>query len=345
MGCSFSGLNAIYSAANGGGDVWINENRFRILKQLGEGGFTFVYLVKEIVADAAVSSGGLAAKKFIDPSHLSNDGMYALKKVLIQSDEQLALVRQEVHVSSLFNHPNLLPLLDHAIITVKGAQNGSMNHEAYLLFPVHLDGTLLDDIKSMKAKKDFFPTPTLLQIFRQICTGLNHMHIFDPPYAHNDVEPGNILITHKQGKPPIAILMDFGSSQPARKQIRSHSEAQQLQAWAAEHCSALYRAPELWDCSNHADVDERTDVWSLGCTLYAMMYGESPFEYAQGESEDSLKEAIIGAQIKRPTNVGSSYPDQLHQFVVWLLQPQPAIRPHVNDILVHVDKLIAKFST
>ena len=42
-----------------------------------------------------------------------------MKKVLIQSKEQLDLVREEIRVSSLFNHPNLLPLLDHAIIAVK----------------------------------------------------------------------------------------------------------------------------------------------------------------------------------------------------------------------------------
>ena len=47
------------------------------------------------------------------------DGTYALKKVLIQSSEQLELVREEIRVSSLFSHPNLLPLLDHAIIAVK----------------------------------------------------------------------------------------------------------------------------------------------------------------------------------------------------------------------------------
>lgn len=47
------------------------------------------------------------------------DGTYAMKKVLIQNKEQLELVREEIRVSSLFSHPNLLPLLDHAIIPVK----------------------------------------------------------------------------------------------------------------------------------------------------------------------------------------------------------------------------------
>lgn len=71
MGCSFSGLNALYDSVNGGGDVWINENRYRILRQLGEGGFAYVYLVKEMVTtDASAAAGGLA-NKVKDPSHLS----------------------------------------------------------------------------------------------------------------------------------------------------------------------------------------------------------------------------------------------------------------------------------
>lgn len=48
-----------------------------------------------------------------------DDGTYAMKKIIIQTEEQLELVRQEIRVSSLFSHPNLLPLLDHAIIPVK----------------------------------------------------------------------------------------------------------------------------------------------------------------------------------------------------------------------------------
>jgi serine/threonine kinase 16 len=55
------------------------------------------------------------------------------------------------------------------------------------------------------------------------------MHNFDPSYAHNDVKPGNVLLTHRQGKSPLAILMDFGSARPAKRQIRSRSEALQLQ--------------------------------------------------------------------------------------------------------------------
>ncbi|KAK4395769.1 Serine/threonine-protein kinase [Sesamum angolense] len=335
MGCSFSGLNALYDAVNGGGDVWINENRFRILRQLGEGGFAFVFLVKELLSDPSNPADGIS-RKIKDPSHVSES--------FIQNNEQLELVREEIRVSSQFSHPNLLPLLDHAIIAVKASQDQSWKHEAYLLFPVHLDGTLLDNAKAMKAKKEFFSTADVLQIFRQLCAGLKHMHSFDPPYAHNDVKPGNVLVTYRKGQAPLATLMDFGSARPARKQIRTRSEALQLQEWASEHCSAPFRAPELWDCPSHADLDERTDIWSLGCTLFAIMYGESPFEYALGESGGSLQLAIVNAQIKWPSGPNPPYPDALHQFVTWMLQPQAAVRPRIDDIIIHVDKLITKFS-
>ncbi|XLU30621.1 hypothetical protein S245_066687, partial [Arachis hypogaea] len=44
----------------------------------------------------------------------------------------------------------------------------SWNHETYLLFPLHLDGTLLDNTKTMQARKESFPTSDVLQIFQQL---------------------------------------------------------------------------------------------------------------------------------------------------------------------------------
>ena len=72
MGCSFSGLNALYDVVNGRRDVWINENRFKIVRQLGEGGFAYVFLVKEVPTDnSSASAGDGLAKKVKDTLHLS----------------------------------------------------------------------------------------------------------------------------------------------------------------------------------------------------------------------------------------------------------------------------------
>lgn len=51
---------------------------------------------------------------------------------------------------------------------MQATQDQSWKHEAYLLFPVHLDGTLLDNATAMKAKKESFSTSDVLQIFRQV---------------------------------------------------------------------------------------------------------------------------------------------------------------------------------
>lgn len=51
-----------------------------------------------------------------------------------------------------------------------------------------------------------------------------------------------------------------------------------VQEDAEAHCSAPYRAPELFDVPSQCVLDERVDVWSLGCLLYFIMYGISPFE-------------------------------------------------------------------
>lgn len=74
-------------------------------------------------------------------------------------------------------------------------------------------------------------------------------------------------------------------------------------------------------------------------------YGVSPFEYSLGESGGSLQLAAMSGQIKWPPGPNPPYPDSLHKFVTWMLQPNPALRPNMEDVCIHVEKLVAKFPT
>ena len=71
MGCTWSGLNALYEVVGSGTDVWVNKRRFRIQRRLGEGGFAFVYLVRE-------QPGEQRWEEPKDPSHISGAISHAL---------------------------------------------------------------------------------------------------------------------------------------------------------------------------------------------------------------------------------------------------------------------------
>lgn len=70
-----------------------------------------------------------------------------------------------------------------------------------------------------------------------------------------------------------AVLMDFGSAMPRLATPLTRQQALDLQEDAAAHCTATYRAPELFDVPTGLTIDlARSDVWSAGCLLFAAMY-------------------------------------------------------------------------
>jgi serine/threonine kinase 16 len=72
--------------------------------------------------------------------------------------------------------------------------------------------------------------------------------------------------------------MDLGSVAHDKVYINNRKEALALQEICAETCTAPFRAPELFEPNTGSLITENVDVWSLGCTVYALAYGESPFD-------------------------------------------------------------------
>lgn len=169
------------------------------------------------------------------------------------------------------------------------------------------------------------------------------------PYAHRDIKPGS-LVTHTadEGNVMIAddgitpVLMDFGSLVRARKYISSRQEALEVQETAEINSTMPYRAPELFDVKTGSTITEKVDVWSLGCTLFALLYGHSPFEPPTESSlvGDSIALAVTQGSFKFPEG---NYTDWGAKEVVrQCLVVDPDARPSVKEIRHLVDDIITR---
>lgn len=147
------------------------------------------------------------------------------------------------------------------------------------------------------------------------------------PFAHCDLKPANVMLS-RDGLP---VLCDLGSCRVAKLHAKNRKQALQIQDMAAEHCTLPYRAPELLDVETGSTIDERIDIWSLGCVLYAMLYGSSPFEKIEADSGASISLAISTGKYNFPND--DIYSDDVKDLIKFCLVVDPKERPRVEDVL------------
>ncbi|CAH7666623.1 NAK protein kinase [Phakopsora pachyrhizi] len=161
------------------------------------------------------------------------------------------------------------------------------------------------------------------------------------PWAHRDLKPANVMISD-DGEP---ILMDFGSAVRARVEISNRSIALQQQDLAAEHSSMPYRAPELFDVKTGETLTESVDIWSMGCLLYCLAYGHSPFETTDTvEQGGSVALAVMNGSWKFPNKDTRGYSDQLRNLIKEMLVLDPKSRPTIENVIDLVQKALNSLS-
>ena len=144
------------------------------------------------------------------------------------------------------------------------------------------------------------------------------------------------------------VLMDFGSLATAPTAVTSRTLALAIQDHAAETSTMPYRPPELFDVKTGSVVDEKVDVWSLGCTLFCALYGHSPFELATEESGGSLALAVCSGQFAfpQPGRLGGRAPGErdvseaIKGVVRMCLKVEPAERPNIGELIEEVESVI-----
>ncbi|XP_034982827.1 serine/threonine-protein kinase 16 isoform X2 [Zootoca vivipara] len=257
-----------------------------------------------------LGEGGFSYVDLVEGLH---DGrFYALKRIICHDKDDRQEAMHEVEMHLLFEHPNILTLCAHAMVE-KGSK-----HEAWLLLPFLKRGTLWQEVETLRDKDAFMPEERILAILHGICRGLQAIH--NKGYAHRDLKPTNVLLDDEDQP----LLMDLGSMNQAR-----------IEDWAAQRCTISYRAPELFTVERECVIDERTDIWSLGCVLYCMMFGEGPYDMIF-QKGDSVALAVQN-QLTVPQN--TRYSPALERLLSSTMVVNPQERPYIADIIGQLEAI------
>jgi len=216
----------------------ILDARYQVMKKLGEGGMSYVYLAKEI------SSGDTVAIKVLSP-RLASDR---------SSVERL---RREAGLAMRLDHPNVC-----RILRLGESEDGLI----YLVMPF-LKGELLSDREVRGGPMDMALGVTLL---KQMCAGLHHAH--ELQIIHRDLKPENVmLVPDDGGGAERAVVMDFGLA----KERRADPAIAKLTATGIILGTPEFMSPEQ---IRGKPLDARSDIYALGIVAFEMFTGKLPFQ-------------------------------------------------------------------
>jgi serine/threonine protein kinase len=185
----------------------------------------------------------------------------AVKENLFTTEEYARQFRLEAIILANLRHPNLPRVTDHFVIEDQGQ---------YLVMD-YIEG---EDLRQRMERVGKLSEDEVIMIGVAMCDALSYLHSRRPPILHRDVKPGNVKIT-PEGQ---IFLVDFGLAKVV--------QGSQVTTTGARAMTPGYSPPEQYGT---ARTDPRTDIYSLGATLYAALTGVIP--------EDGLARAMDNATL------------------------------------------------
>lgn len=157
-----------------------------------------------------------------------------------------------------------------------------------LIYPYYPYNSLFTIINNKYNNENgYFSELTCVKLFLGIVNGLKSIHLNG--FCHRDIKPNNILLNkitdNNSSYYYIPIIIDLGSCRPREFLVDSKSLSNDIQEDSERICTASYRPPELFEVPLNIYLDDRCDVWSLGCTFYFILFGISPFETVENGIE------------------------------------------------------------
>jgi tRNA A-37 threonylcarbamoyl transferase component Bud32 len=222
--------------------------------------------------EAKLGSGGMSTVYLAQDEVLDRPvAVKLLHREIVEEADQLERFRREARSAARLSHPNLVSVID------AGEDEG----RPYIVFE-YIEGQTL---KRRIQEEGGLPVDEAVAYAIEIGRGLTAAHA--RKLVHRDVKPQNVLID-PDGR---AKVTDFG--------IARSLESEGLTATGRVLGTTDYVSPEQ---AMGEDVDERSDVYSLGVVLYEMLTGEVPFraETQVGVAMKHVNEPLPDVQVKRP---------------------------------------------
>ncbi len=203
-----------------------------------------------------IGKGGMGS--VYEASHLRVYRKFAIKVLncTVVGDEKLmARFKREAMLGSRLGHDHIVPVLDFDY-TDKG--------NPYLVMELQQGKSLGEVMK----EEGTLPLVRACSVVQQVCRALSAAHA--EGVVHRDLKPDNIFLCPRQGGGEHVVVMDFGVS----KVLDSESI---LTEQSTVLGTPWYMSPEQ-AAGKSAEVDHRSDIFSLGVVFYQMLAGERPFE-------------------------------------------------------------------
>ncbi|HVZ15998.1 MAG TPA: serine/threonine-protein kinase, partial [Terriglobales bacterium] len=217
------------------------------------------------------------------------EAMKVLLPDLEGQEEVAARFLREIKLLAALNHPNIASL--HTALTI--------NNQLVMIME-YVEGITL----SSRLANGSIPVSDALNYIDQVLSALSYAH--QQRVIHRDIKPANMMLTPEG----VVKLMDFGIA-------RTEQEPAKLTAPGTTLGSINYMSPEQ---VKGAAIDERSDLYSVGISLYEMVTGEKPFH---GDSNFSIMAAHIQQTPTPPVQLQPHLPEGLNEIIMTSIAKAP----------------------
>ena len=211
------------------------------------------YFAERFQILSKLGAGGMGS--VYKAKHMLMDKVVALKVLEKVDGESARRFQMEAKLACQLQHPNIISVSDFGI---------SNEGQPYLVMD-YLEGQSLGDVV-LKEKTVRFKRA--LRIFLQACDALNYAH--KRHLIHRDLKPGNLMLINDESGGEVVKLVDFGIAKKTHEETSSLALTRTGEVFG----SPMYMSPE--QCLGQK-LDSRSDIYSLGCVMYEVVTGQTPF--------------------------------------------------------------------